>query len=223
MSRTSIETVTGRMLDFSNPTADMVSVQSIGWGLSRQPRFSGQTVGQFPYSVAQHSVYVMELIRKICTPGSRLNLFCRSSCSERLNAFLSSSLSLKKYGTLAMILGLFHDGSEAFLCDLPTPAKRLPGLMEAYSSVEMKLMAAIHEHLKITPEMILPELQELVHWADQYALSVEVHHLVPSAGQNEEWAFLHAVQEEDLNSWPAPVDSSEKAYSLFLKAYVQCY
>lgn len=219
MSRTSVETVTGQILDYAAPTPEMITIEAIGWGVARQPRFCGQTVGEHPYSVAQHSVYVMELIDSIMDEGSYLNLMMQETASEEVRAYLSTPIRLENDRLLAMFLGLFHDGSEAFLCDIPTPAKRLPGLMEAYAAVESKLMGAIHAKLGITPEMITPEITAIVHWADQYALAVEVHHLVHSRGKNEEWMFLMKPHLLDLMLWDAPASSSKEAFEIFMETY----
>jgi hypothetical protein len=220
MSRTSIETVTGELLDYACPTKEMISIEAIGWGTARQPRFCGQTVGEVPYSVAQHQVYVMGVINMVMTPGSYLNKLMISTTTDAdLVRFLSTPYLLQDSRLLAMFLGLFHDGSEAFLCDIPTPAKRLPGLKEAYMAIEGRLMDAIHDKLGITAEMITPEIAAIVHWADQYALAVEAWHLVPSRGQGEEWSFLITPDPVDLLTWPAPVSTSAEAFEVFMTAY----
>ena len=220
MSRTSIETVTGKILDFAAPTKEMLDVQSIAWGISRQPRFCGQTVGEIQFNVAQHSLHVARLISEVMVHGSRLNTLARKlqASNKPFVNYLNSRLSLEKDYRLAITLGLFHDGSEGFLCDLPTPAKRLPGLMEAYAAVETKLMEAVHELIGITPEMITPELLAVVHWADTYALAIEAYHLVPSRGQGPEWAFLPKPDAIDLLMMPEP-QPAMLSFEEFMEAY----
>lgn len=219
MSRTSIETVTGEILDYSCPTKDMITVESIAVGISRQSRFCGQTVGLIPYTVAQHSVHVMGIVQAVMTPNTELNLKMQEDTSDEIREFLRSPSRLEYTRILAMFLGLFHDASEAFLCDIPTPAKRLPGLMEAYLAVESKLMEAIHDSIGIKPEMITPEIAAIVHWADQYALAVEAYHLVPSRGRGAEWAFLVTPCRNDVLMWEPPMKSPDAACQLFLLAY----
>jgi hypothetical protein len=221
MSKTSIETATGKSLDYAAPTKEMLDVESIAWGVSRQPRFCGQTVGDLPYSVAQHSSYVTYLIGSAMMPGTShhkivLNHFTKDS---QMVKYLNDDLQLEKDVRLGMKLGHFHDGSEAFLCDIPTPAKRLPGLMEAYHRVESALMGAIHDLIGITPEMITPELQKIVHWADAYALAVEAYHLVPSRGKSYEWAFLPKADQADVLNWPGPMKTSYEAFIQFMTIY----
>lgn len=221
MSRTSIETVTGELLDYACPTKEMITIEAIGWGCARQPRFCGQTIGAVPYSVAQHQVYVMCVVEMVMTHGSYLNKMMISMAEPEVAAYLDTPSLLARDRFLAKLLGLFHDGSEAFLCDIPTPAKRLPGLMEAYMAVESKLMAAIHDRLGILPGDIPPEVAAIVHWADQYALAVEAWHLVPSRGQGPEWSFLMKPDLIDALMWPEPVSTSAEAFDLFMAAYEQ--
>jgi len=54
-----IQTVSGKAFDFQNPTPDMVDINDIAMGLSKQCRFNGQT-NRF-YSVAEHCVLVSRL------------------------------------------------------------------------------------------------------------------------------------------------------------------
>lgn len=53
-------THSGLLFDLVNPDHTDVNVEDIVFGLSRQFRFNGHT--KFPYSVAQHSMFVAELM-----------------------------------------------------------------------------------------------------------------------------------------------------------------
>lgn len=53
-------THSGLLFDLVNPDYSHVNVEDIAFGLSRQMRFNGHT--KFPYSVAQHSMFVAELM-----------------------------------------------------------------------------------------------------------------------------------------------------------------
>ncbi len=57
-----MNTASGRVVDFNNPTADMITIKDIGNSLSKICRFGGH-VNQF-YSVAQHSILVSFLMRE---------------------------------------------------------------------------------------------------------------------------------------------------------------
>ncbi len=52
----SIQTYTGQQLDLQDPQPEQIDIEDIALGLSRMPRFAGQT--RMFYSVAQHSVLV---------------------------------------------------------------------------------------------------------------------------------------------------------------------
>lgn len=218
MSRTSIETISGSYLDFANPSASALSVQTIAWGISRQPRFAGQTLGTLAYNVAQHSVHVAALVEQVMTYGSRLNRKVESTSDQILQAYLNDRLALEKDLRTAMLLGLFHDGSEGFLCDLPTPAKRLAGLGPEYSKVEKPLMAAVHELIGIDEQKVSPEVLKIVHWADAYALAIEVYFLIPSRGQDAQWGHLLQTDLQDRLEWEPALPAIE-AFKLFVNCY----
>ena len=55
-----IETFSGKQIDFFDPKPDQIELTDIALGLSRLPRFSGQT-HEF-YSVAQHSLNVCDIL-----------------------------------------------------------------------------------------------------------------------------------------------------------------
>jgi 5'-deoxynucleotidase YfbR-like HD superfamily hydrolase len=50
----------GALVDLANFTTDMVNMKDIAEGLSRLPRFNGQTIR--PYSVAEHSLMVYQIV-----------------------------------------------------------------------------------------------------------------------------------------------------------------
>jgi uncharacterized protein len=55
-----LETVSGRKIDVSNPNPADIVIEDIAWALSRMPRFSGHSIPYVPYSVAQHCIQVAE-------------------------------------------------------------------------------------------------------------------------------------------------------------------
>jgi hypothetical protein len=57
---TSIQTYSGVLFDVINPTTDMVNITDIAHALSQVNRFTGHTM--LPYSVAEHSVHVANLL-----------------------------------------------------------------------------------------------------------------------------------------------------------------
>lgn len=59
-----LETVSGKIIDPENLDVTQIDINDIAWSLSRINRFSGHTVTEVPYNVAQHSVFVAEMILK---------------------------------------------------------------------------------------------------------------------------------------------------------------
>lgn len=54
--------LSGRRLDLLEPSPFDIEIEDIAHGLSRVARWNGQTTGDWPYSVAQHSVLVVTLL-----------------------------------------------------------------------------------------------------------------------------------------------------------------
>ena len=53
--------LSGRRLDILDPSPVDVELSDIAHGLARVARWNGQTKGDYPFSVAQHSVLVLEI------------------------------------------------------------------------------------------------------------------------------------------------------------------
>src|SRR5438046_9150986 len=53
--------LSGRRLDLLDPSPLDVELSDIAHGLARVARWNGQTKGDYPFSVAQHSVFVLEI------------------------------------------------------------------------------------------------------------------------------------------------------------------
>jgi 5'-deoxynucleotidase YfbR-like HD superfamily hydrolase len=66
-----LETVSGRKIDVSNPNPSDIVIEDIAWALSRMPRFSGHSIPYVPYSVAQHCIQVAEGLKE---HGPRIQL-----------------------------------------------------------------------------------------------------------------------------------------------------
>lgn len=66
-----LETVSGRKVDVSNPNPSDIVIEDIAWALSRMPRFSGHSIPYVPYSVAQHCIQVAEELKPY---GKRIQL-----------------------------------------------------------------------------------------------------------------------------------------------------
>ncbi|MDJ0615138.1 MAG: HD family hydrolase [Rhizobiaceae bacterium] len=106
--------LSGRRLDLLEPSPLDVEIDDIAHGLARVARWNGQTHGRHAFSVAQHSVIVWQIFRK---------LFPRSTADEEL-------------------LALLHDGPEYVIGDMISPFKAVLG--GEYEGVETRLQEAIH-------------------------------------------------------------------------------
>ena len=119
--------LSGRRLDLLDPTPLDIEIQDIAHGLSFVARWNGQTNGDFPYSVAEHSLLVERIF-------SELNP--NSNSEARLTALL-------------------HDAPEYVLGDLISPVKAAVGY--GYENLDDKLTAAIHRRFglpaKVSPQL----------------------------------------------------------------------
>ncbi|MFA7430501.1 MAG: HD family hydrolase [Rhodospirillaceae bacterium] len=115
--------LSGRRLNLIEPSPLDVEITDIARGLARNARWNGQTIGDHAWSVAQHSVFVTEIM-----DGFR----------PRPPAWVR-------------LAGLLHDGSEYVTHDLITPLKSVVG--DVFKEVEARLMAAIHLRFGLPPNL----------------------------------------------------------------------
>jgi hypothetical protein len=106
--------LSGRRLNLVDPSPLDIEIDDIALGLSRVARWNGQTKGDHAFSVAQHSVLVMDLLSHRET---------RASGRLRLAALL-------------------HDASEFVTADLITPFKAVIG--DTYKIIEHSVQAAVN-------------------------------------------------------------------------------
>ncbi len=106
--------LSGRRLDLLNPSPLDVEIEDIAHGLARVARWNGQTHGDWPFSVAEHSVLVERIFGKLKP---------EPSAEQRLAALL-------------------HDAPEYVIGDMISPFKAALGF--DYRSFEDRLEAAIY-------------------------------------------------------------------------------
>lgn len=111
--------LSGRRLDLLDPSPLDVELSDIAHGLARVARWNGQTQGDYPFSVAQHSVLVLELYRAF-NPDAE---------------------------TRALIFAVLHDAPEYVMGDIISPFKAAMG--GNYKEVENRLLGAIHLHFAL--------------------------------------------------------------------------
>jgi 5'-deoxynucleotidase YfbR-like HD superfamily hydrolase len=106
--------LSGRRLDLLDPTPVDVEIEDIAHGLAFVARWNGQTLGDYAYSVAEHSLLVEDLLGRMhpATPPR-----------WRLAALL-------------------HDAPEYVIGDMISPVKAAIGAQ--YGALDERLAAAIH-------------------------------------------------------------------------------
>ncbi|MGL6211690.1 MAG: HD domain-containing protein [Paracoccaceae bacterium] len=106
--------LSGRRLDLLDPTPMDIEIEDIAHGLAFVARWNGQTCGDWPYSVAEHSLLVVEIFDRMY-PGE--------PARWRLAALL-------------------HDAPEYVIGDMISPVKSAVG--PAYGEMDLRLTAAVH-------------------------------------------------------------------------------
>ncbi len=106
--------LSGRRLDLLDPTPVDIEIEDIAHGLAFVARWNGQTLGDFPYSVAEHSLLVEELFARM-----------QSDAPARWR-----------------LAALLHDAPEYVIGDMISPVKSAVG--PGYGEMDQRLTAAIH-------------------------------------------------------------------------------
>lgn len=106
--------LSGRRLDLLDPSPLDIEIEDIAHGLAFVARWNGQTRGEHPFSVAEHSLLVEELFGRLApeaTPRWRL-------------------------------AALLHDAPEYVIGDMISPVKSAVG--PDYAAMDARLAAAVH-------------------------------------------------------------------------------
>lgn len=106
--------LSGRRLDLLDPTPMDVEIEDIAHGLAFVARWNGQTMGDFAYSVAEHSLLV-----------------------EQIFTVMNTKAPVKW-----QLAALLHDAPEYVIGDMISPVKAAVG--PGYETLDDRLMAAIH-------------------------------------------------------------------------------
>lgn len=118
--------LSGRRLDLLDPTPMDIEVEDIAHGLAFVARWNGQTRGDWPYSVAEHSLLV-EVIFVRANPG---------------------------IGARWQLAALLHDAPEYVIGDMISPVKAAVG--PGYGELDLRLTAAIHRRFGLPAVLPLP-------------------------------------------------------------------
>ncbi|MGD9738882.1 MAG: HD domain-containing protein [Bauldia sp.] len=115
--------LSGRRLDLLDPSPLDVEIEDIAHGLARVARWNGQTTGDHPFSVAQHSLVVVAIT-------------------------VETAPEIGQTGRLAALL---HDAPEYVVGDMISPFKAVIG--PSYRAVEQRLLSAIHRRFGLPVEL----------------------------------------------------------------------
>ena len=124
--------LSGRRLDLLDPTPMDIEIEDIAHGLAFVARWNGQTYGDFPYSVAEHSLLVESLFARL-EPNA--------TAKSRLTALL-------------------HDAPEYVIGDMISPVKSAVG--PGYGALDDRLTAAIHIRFglpAVTPKLLKKKIK----------------------------------------------------------------
>jgi len=138
---TKILTRSGLLLDLQNPRGKDIIIEDIAHGLSRQFRFGGMFRD---YSVAQHSLVVAKAVADNWDGVGDLQT--------------------------VMKVAMLHDAAEAYLRDMPTPAKQM---LPDYQDLELALAGEIFHAFRVpNPHQVGQEIK-IVTKADKAACGAE--------------------------------------------------
>ena len=115
--------LSGRRLDLLDPSPLDIEIEDIAHGLSFVARWNGQTRGDYPYSVAEHSLLVEELMGHIAP-----------KCPARWR-----------------LAALLHDAPEYVIGDMISPVKSAVG--PGYKAMDARLTAAVHLRFGLPAEI----------------------------------------------------------------------
>ena len=115
--------LSGRRLDLLHPAPLDIEIEDIAHGIARVARWNGQTTGDHPFSVAEHSLLVETILRRLKP---------RAGPAERLAALL-------------------HDAPEYVIGDMISPFKAAIGI--DYKDFEHRLAAAVHIRFGLPPDI----------------------------------------------------------------------
>ncbi len=111
--------LSGRRLDLLSPSPEDIEIEDIAHGLARVARWNGQTIGDYAFSVAQHSLLVTDIFAAM-NPNSKRG---------------------------ALLAALLHDAPEYVVGDLISPFKAAIGL--DYKAFERRLLDAVYARFSV--------------------------------------------------------------------------
>lgn len=124
--------LSGRRLDLLDPTPMDIEIEDIAHGLAFVARWNGQTIGDYAYSVAEHSLLV-----------------------EQIYALIQPKAPVRW-----RLAALLHDAPEYVIGDMISPVKAAVG--PGYGELDDRLTAAIHIKFglpAVTPKTVKKQIK----------------------------------------------------------------
>lgn len=183
--------LSGRRLDLLDPSPVDVELSDIAHGLARVARWNGQTIGDYPFSVAQHSVLVLELFRA-ATPDA---------------------------GPVAQLQALLHDAPEYVMGDIISPFKAAMG--GNYKDVENRLLSAIFLRFSLPATMtsaltkqVKRADREAAYYEATHLAGFDAIEARKLFGEPEQPTFEVDAFETLIRPWP-----TQQAHQRFIEAF----
>ncbi len=183
--------LSGRRLDILDPSPLDVELSDIAHGLARVARWNGQTAGDFSFSVAQHSVLVVEIFAALSP---------QATSRDRLHALL-------------------HDAPEYVMGDIISPFKAAMG--GSYKEVEQRLQRAVHLRFALPAEAPAALSRQIKKADREAAYLEATHLAGFEVAEARKWFGVPQLNAFDLDGferlirpWPA-----REAYERFIAAF----
>lgn len=173
-----------------------------------EPRIQTRSAGVIRFDAPAESVFTLDDIAHGLSNTCRYSGQCEFFYSVAQHAVLVSYI----VGGLDSFIGLHHDDTEAFMCDIPTPLKRL---LPDYEAIEWKMHCAIFDRLGLQYD-----LPDDVKAADHYALALEKPILIGTSSITWKIPTLTDHSWDDLRAYIKPMTPAE-AKQLWLDRHAE--
>lgn len=185
--RALFNTSSGTVIDLKNPDKNYYDIRDVAHALSHICRFGGHTKAF--YSVAQHSVFVMHLIRPAL--------------------YLLDEEQKKTY----LMHGLLHDMTEAYVGDVIKPLKNL---LPQYELIEDSFFVQMCKAFGLEAAYMSNDLTDCIKHHDRIALDLEHEALIKGdpTRMMKVMRQVDMLEENEPGFWPPA-----KAKAAFLHAY----
>ena len=193
MLSTTMETYTGRRVDLAHPDPATINIDDIAWQLSRQPRFLGATRSDNVYSVAQHSVLVLNRVRQI-KPDANV---------------------------CVLLTALLRDAHETYIGNVTKPMGSLLDLAQPLKRLKNRVQIAIYKGLlqdfRFDGKKFIEYIGPVIKEADQWARTYEAYHLMHSKGN---WYSHKMYLEDEFVTRNVIIWTPQAAQGYFLNHYL---